>query len=166
MDDFEIVHATADDWQAIKELRIEAVTTDSVAFGSTLAEVQGSDEAFWRKRFETSIYICARKDGKFVGMAVLALEKGEKVKHVGMIYGVYVSPSVRGKGIGKLIMEELLRTAKEKGVLKVRLYVVDTQEAAIALYRSLGFYKMADYKAEMREGDIYVDEIGMEKFLA
>ena len=54
--------------------------------------------------------------------------------------GMYVSPSKRSLGIGKVLMEEAIKKAKGiEGLEQVYLAVVSTNESAKKLYSSLEF---------------------------
>ena len=52
---------------------------------------------------------------------------------------VFVHPQYRGQGIGKLVVNELLRSSLEAGVKKSVLQVDSKNSTAINLYESLGF---------------------------
>jgi ribosomal-protein-alanine N-acetyltransferase len=68
--------------------------------------------------------------------------------HVGRIL---VSPQVRGQGLGRVLVEQLLaRALQVSGVDTVTLRVYRDNEAALALYASLGFVPVpAESNAEM-----------------
>lgn len=69
-------------------------------------------------------------------VAVALLAKREKR---GWIGGVGVIPEFRGKGIGRLIMQEILHVATTDGLEAVELEVIEGNIAAYNLYLSLGF---------------------------
>lgn len=50
-----------------------------------------------------------------------------------------LEPSMRGKGIGKRILEEGIRFCKEKRYKSIILWTVHLMEAAIHLYKKYGF---------------------------
>lgn len=56
-----------------------------------------------------------------------------------MIFGVGVLPELRGRGLGRALMRTVLGMLGARGVRRVALEVDDTNVAALALYRSLGF---------------------------
>ncbi len=57
-----------------------------------------------------------------------------------MIAGLYVKPEFRRRGIARtLVTEVLLRARRDSGLRRIHLTVVTAQEAAIQLYKSLGF---------------------------
>ncbi len=81
--------------------------------------------------------IC-RMDGQLAGMASMATYKvisGYK----GMVEDVVVAGEFRGKGIGRALMEKLLREAQRLQLTEVLLFSGHHREAAIKLYTSLGF---------------------------
>lgn len=47
---------------------------------------------------------------------------------------IYVLPSYKGLGIGKIALSKIIEKAKEKGYKKVFLSVIDTNINAIAFY--------------------------------
>ncbi|MEO5890220.1 MAG: GNAT family N-acetyltransferase [Ferruginibacter sp.] len=52
---------------------------------------------------------------------------------------LYLAPTVRGKGLGKLLMEKCLETAKEAGYKKVYIETMPELIVAIPIYEKFGF---------------------------
>jgi ribosomal protein S18 acetylase RimI-like enzyme len=52
---------------------------------------------------------------------------------------LYIRDDARGSGVGRLLAEEVLRRAAERGCARVELDVNTENPPALALYRSLGF---------------------------
>ena len=52
---------------------------------------------------------------------------------------MYVKPEHRGKGINKLILDELISWSKDKGISEIRLDVYDQNESAVKAYEKAGF---------------------------
>ena len=52
---------------------------------------------------------------------------------------LYVVPDKRGRGIGRALMEEVLRVARDEGAGHIELNTSDDDVAARALYEKLGF---------------------------
>ena len=57
----------------------------------------------------------------------------------GQITNVAVHPDARRRGYGRTVMQALLGYAEEKALFEISLEVRESNEAAIALYRALGF---------------------------
>jgi len=69
-----------------------------------------------------------------------------------------VRESCRGQGVGRALLVTLLDRIKAcRGVEQVSLTVVSGQEAAIALYRSLGFERFGLEPRGLNVGERYFD---------
>ena len=59
---------------------------------------------------------------------------------------LYVRPSGRGRGVGRMISEALIQTARARGYRTMLLDTVPSMEHAMALYVALGFQPVAPYR--------------------
>jgi GNAT superfamily N-acetyltransferase len=64
---------------------------------------------------------------------------------VGEIQRMYVLPSFRGKGIGRAIVNRLIKDARSIGYGRLKLESLEFLEAAHSLYRSVGFHEIDPY---------------------
>lgn len=62
-----------------------------------------------------------------------------KVLDEAHITNIAVKAEYRGRGIGRLLMNQLLECAKSAGVNRVTLEVKDINERAVNMYKSFGF---------------------------
>jgi RimJ/RimL family protein N-acetyltransferase len=98
-------------------------------------------------------------DGGLVGMAGFFRSPEEKTRHKARIWGVYVRGAHRGKGIGRALMEEILRRAQLQSELEqVTLAVASGQTASRKLYLELGFQIYGREPQALKVGESYADE--------
>jgi ribosomal protein S18 acetylase RimI-like enzyme len=139
--------ARSAEWQALRDLRLRALGTDPLAFGSTLADETTFDEARWRKRAAdasesatTSQWVAEDPDGRLVGSSVVAEAEGKLY-----VFGMWVDPQYRGQGVGARLLDAGLTWASAAFPGRsVHLDVNPRQTAAIRLYESRGFRRSAD----------------------
>lgn len=75
-----------------------------------------------------------------VGLAVYFFEFSTWRGRPGVyVQDMYVAPRMRGHGLGRDLMEAVVRRSRERGGRYVKLAVYDGNEQAIGFYRSLGF---------------------------
>jgi ribosomal protein S18 acetylase RimI-like enzyme len=59
---------------------------------------------------------------------------------------LYVKPEFRGKGIGKILIENVITESKKTGYLKMKLDTIEEKmQTAVKLYREFGFYEIKKY---------------------
>lgn len=128
-----------DDWQAWRDVRLAALTEAPHAFASSLAKEQGYDEAAWRDWLhpDQGVKVVADVATTAVGL-VGAWVPADRVGAV-WLYSMWVRPSWRGRGVGDLLVREILAWAREHDHEQVDLWVVDGNLAAERLYRRHGF---------------------------
>ena len=87
--------------------------------------------------------VVGRLDGVIAGSVQLsrAPRNNEAQAFAGTISALFVAPWARGRGIGRGILIEIERLARELGLAVLNLDLRDTQRAAIGLYESLGYQR-------------------------
>lgn len=97
--------------------------------------------------------------GQLVGMTGFYRDAHVKRQHIGHIWGVFVAPSARGKGVGRELLTEVIHLAKAQAGLRcIRLMVAVTQKSAQHLYEGAGFRVFGTEPTSLKIGDRFVDE--------
>jgi ribosomal protein S18 acetylase RimI-like enzyme len=129
----EIRRVREEEWAQLRELRLRALSADPGAFGSSAAEESAYSEKRWREMARGQVFV-AIDDSRWVGMAGCFQEDD-----VMWVWGIWLVPSRRGKGVGRRLLDEAMKCALDQGSPHVRLSVTENNTAAETLYRDYGF---------------------------
>ena len=87
------------------------------------------------------VYFAALLGDSFVGLSLLrGWDEGFDIPSFGMV----IDERLRGKGVGRRLMEWTLGAAKQKGCSHVRLSVNASNRAGMHLYESIGFIRQSE----------------------
>ncbi|MBN2909785.1 GNAT family N-acetyltransferase [Polycladomyces sp. WAk] len=165
----EIRLLTPSDAPLFQTVRLQALKEQPDAFAATYEETAAQSVEHVAKRLSPtpeSFVIGAFQDKQLVGNVGFKREKGKKLRHKAVIWGMYVVPEVRRHGVGKALLKEIIARAREmEGLEQLMLTVNAENEPARRLYRSMGFCVFATEPRAMKEGNRYVDEDHMILFL-
>ena len=151
------------DARLYQDLRLSALRTSPDAFGSTYEmEVKFSLETvIERMKPASDKFVLGAFDdgGSLVGIVAFMHESGFKTAHKGNVFGMYVAPEMRGHGLGKSLMLELITNAREcDGLEQINLTVVSENEFAKRLYKSVGFETYGVERNALKFNGQYFDE--------
>ncbi len=151
-------------WKEYKNLRLEALKSDPLAFGSSYPEEKKLKEEEWKRRIVNTVF--ALSNDKLIGMVGYVFRKRTKLKHVADIFGVYVNNKYRGQGIGRELLKAAISTiSKNKKIIKIELSANTEQKAAIKLYEKNGFTIAGKLTKEFKVNGKFFDEVIMEKLI-
>ena len=150
-------------WKECRDLRLESLREEPLAFGSSYEEEEALSEKEWKSHIGNAVY--AMENDTPVGMIVFIRQSHQKNKHIANIFGFYVKSSHRGNGIGERLIKYAIHTLKLEGLKKISLAVNIEQREAIALYQKMGFQEVGRLQKELYYENNYYDELIMELFL-
>ena len=139
----EIRTLSPQDAAAFRALRLRGLLECPAAFASSYAEEVGDAVAVVAERLSPKgdgSILGAFQEHALVGVVGIRREGMVKLAHKAFIWGMYVAPEARRRGIGAALMERAMQYATaELRVKQVNLGVNTENKAALALYRKLGF---------------------------
>lgn len=156
---------TSSDAIAFQALRLRALQESPTAFGSSFVEEKDISPFAIEGRLMPEIdrgIFGAFDETELVGMVALARESMQKLSHKGFIWGMYVAPNFRGKGVGRALLIEALTLARlAEGLRQVNLCVNAKNTEAIKLYESVGFVAYGNEREAMFVDGQFYDELHM-----
>ena len=155
----------AGDAAAFRALRIEALARCPLAFNSDAAEAEARPAEAWASQVAAStgegaqvIFLAETPDGRLAGMAGVYTSPQVKVAHTGNVFGVYVRDEFRGVGLGRALTQACIGWARDKGLVVLKLAVVNGNDAARRLYEQCGFTPYGVEPAALRYAGKLYDE--------
>ena len=100
---------------------------------------------FGPRRFAEALLACA--DGQPMGFALFFHNYSTFLARPGLyLEDLYVQPSFRGRGFGKLLLTTVARIAVERGCGRYEWTVLDWNTPSIRFYESLGAEMKSDWR--------------------
>lgn len=156
---------TSEDAAGFQRLRLQGLQETPIAFSSSYEEERDRDLSLIASRLEpdeTGVVFGAFLDSTLVGVTGVRRETHSKLAHKAWLWGVYVAPEQRRKGIGReLILRTLDHAFSRFGVRQVNLGVNTASQAAKSLYESLGFVAFGLERAFQLVDGVFYDELHM-----
>lgn len=158
----------SDDAQIFRILRIEGVNESPGAFGESVVEVTGKSLAGFvdhlgshgRGDFVVGAF---DESNNLIGMVGFYRAPYAKLSHKGTLWGMYVTPAERGKGVGRVLVLAAIKGVRNMtGVLQINLCVSASNTVAKHLYESLGFRIYGIEPNAIHIDGVYVDEVLMQ----
>jgi putative acetyltransferase len=101
-------------------------------------------------------------EGEDAGMFKLVPMK-HRNSHIIYLGGVALHPAFQGRGLGEMLLKEVIEIVKAQGYRRIELTVATFNEGAIRLYEKSGFQQEGRLKGYtyLRSEDCYIDEFVM-----
>jgi ribosomal protein S18 acetylase RimI-like enzyme len=146
-----------------RELRMRALREDAFAFLATYDEDARVSVEDIARRLEnadqaTTIFGAFERE-QILGSVGLARREATKARHRVVLWGMYVVPEARRRGVGEALVRSAighLRTLPD--VVQVELTVAAPAREARRLYRRIGFAHHGEQPRAMKCGDTFIDE--------
>ena len=133
---------TPQDALLFKSVRLRALQGTPSAFGSTYAKESQLSDAEWLNRAtnwngESRIMFLAVDGNETCGIAGCYVDPHDATR--AQLISMWTAPTHRQRGIGRLLVSEVLAWTRQRNVRTLQLMVTSNNETAMRFYERLGF---------------------------
>ena len=133
----DIKRLAADEGLRLRTIRLRALVDAPDAFGTTYDEAAAQPLDSWTAQLQEIATFVAVVNGEDVGLVRGA--RDDLQPNTAWLISMWVSPEVRGQGVGETLIDAIVEWARASGARRVLLDVGDRNQPAIALYARKGF---------------------------
>ena len=130
----QIKKMTANDWDAVRSIYEEGIATGNATLETNIPSWESWDAAHMKE-----CRLTAKEDSIVTGWSALTPVSGRCVYAGVAEVSVYIGGNFRGRGIGKLLLEELIRSSEKQGIWTIQAGILKENTASIELHKKCGF---------------------------
>jgi phosphinothricin acetyltransferase len=156
--------ARLDDAEAIRQIYNVEVATSTVTFDIVPRSLD-EQRTYLSARGGAHAVIVAEADDEVVGFGALSPWRSKPAYSTSVEDSVYVHRDHQGRGIGKVLLAELVRVATVHGFHAVLARIVGGHEASTRLHEALGFETVGTEREVGRKFGRWLDVVVMELLL-
>lgn len=153
--------------QLLRAIRLESVHHNNSAFAISQTQLLGLSHDQWEQACSSAMIgqrnaiFLARDAHHVIGMVGCQIDASPKMRHAGIVWGMYVNPAHRGKRVGTQLIQQVVAHGEHVGLHMLKLSVTTNQDAAIELYRRAGFVRYAHEPALLHIDGVDIDALHM-----
>ncbi|MBL1408496.1 GNAT family N-acetyltransferase [Sphingobacterium faecale] len=149
---YDLIRLSADQWQAYKDIRLEALQAEPGKFGSNYAKESNYSDQEWSTLLENDnrAIFGLYHQSNLVGLTGVALFYGDHSK--ALLFSSYIKPEHRGKGVSTLFYEERMAWARQKNCRSILVSHRAGNEASKAANQRFGFVYTHSEKVTWPDG--------------
>lgn len=150
-----------EEWQVYRDVRLEALREAPDAFAASAKQEEAFNDELWQTRVKRSRRLVAEDGDRVVGVVSVG-RKPEDDEKVSELFGLWVTPELRGKGVAWKLVDAGVRQARQDNFDFVIYWVGTDNGRAVAFASSYGF-RPTDGRRPMQvsNGDEPEDEMAM-----
>jgi ribosomal protein S18 acetylase RimI-like enzyme len=143
--------------QAWQQLRLESLKEAGENFGSSYEEeVDRTPDDFAQLLKQGKLYGAFEKEA-FIGFAGFYIMNPPKMRHKGVLWGMYVRPGFRKQGVASALLHAIIQEAGAQ-VIQVHLSCITSNTHALALYKKHGFEVYGIEPRALKEKEVFFGE--------
>jgi L-amino acid N-acyltransferase len=161
----EVRAARMDDAEAIREIYNREVTGSTVTFDLVPRTLEEQHAWLAEHAGAHPAVVAVDDGGRVVGFGSLSPYRSRPAYSTSVEDSVYVDEAARGQGVGRVLLDELVRLAGGHGFHVVMARIVGGHDASIALHKACGFEIVGVEKEIGRKFGRWLDVVLMQRLL-
>jgi ribosomal protein S18 acetylase RimI-like enzyme len=149
-----------DDYEALREIRLEALRLHPEAFCADLEQEEAMSKAQWLARLASAVTLGGFSDEGCAGMVVYSRPSLAKRAHTGELSAMYVREAARGSGLADALVRAVIERAAGE-VEQIKLTLNADNLRAVKLYERHGFRVCGRIPRTIHVGERTYDELVM-----
>ena len=122
-------------WPEVEVIYAAGIATGQATFEATTPSWSEFDSS----HLPDHRHVCVDSDGSVLGWAAVSPVSARAV-YAGVVeHSVYVDPTAHGRGVGRALLGELIRSTEAAGIWTIQSSVFPENRASLALHRAVGF---------------------------
>jgi L-amino acid N-acyltransferase YncA len=169
---YPIVPMPPDLWPAVREIYREGIATGNATFETLVPDWEKWDSSHRKDCRLVAVDQINEDTGEFLvplsaltvlGWAALSQVSARKVYAGVAEVSVYVSAAARGRGVGKALLEALVKESELIGIWTLQAGIFPENIASLALHKSCGFRQVGLRRRIGKLGDKWRDVMLLER---
>jgi L-amino acid N-acyltransferase YncA len=145
-------------WPAVELIYLEGIATGNATF-----ETGAPSWEDWDAAHLPGLRLVALRGEDVLGWAALS-PVSERCVYAGVAEGsVYVAEAARGHGVGRRLLEELIRRSEEAGIWTIQTGIFPENEASLRLHERVGFRRVGVRERLGRLHGVWRDVVFLER---
>lgn len=142
----QIVPLRPSDWASVRRIFLEGIATGHATF-----ETDAPDWETWDRAHRSDCRLIARDSAavasprtpfSVLGWAALSAVSQRRAYAGVAEVSIYVAAAARGRGVGRRLLEELVRASEAAGVWTLQAGIFPENAASLAIHRASGFRRV------------------------
>lgn len=154
----EIRAMAAEDWESVR-----AIYLDGIATGQATFETEAPTWTTWNNAHLPAPRLVAISSERIAGWAALSAVSARPVYRGVAEVSVYVAQQMRGTGIGRLLLEALVRESENEGIWTLQAGIFPENAASISIHNSCGFREVGRRESIAKMEGVWRDTLLFER---
>jgi L-amino acid N-acyltransferase YncA len=122
------------DWEDVRR-----IYTEGIASGHATFETEAPSWQVWDRAHRGDARLVARRQGRVIGWAALS-RVSDRCAYGGVAeVSVYVAAEARGRGVGRRLLEELVRASEDAGIWTLQAGIFPENKPSLTIHEVCGF---------------------------